>query len=170
MCFLFIAKSKSQSQHLKVKISKSTLAVLGTHTHNLRRAARAASAARARGARAARVAALQLAPPSPSAARAERADAPAPAAARAPVMMCAADCFPGEPPFPGAPGPGGIFVVVHGVVTCAQLFDPCVAHFFPDLRFSGRVYGTHTQTKKGGQGWCPHLRGPPKFTHVDSDC
>ena len=92
--FLFIAKSKSQSQ------------VLGGAFH-LRRAARGE-----RGARAARVIALQLAPPSPIAARAERADAPAPAAARAPMMMR---------------GLGPFFSVVQGAVTVTQVFGSHVA-------------------------------------------
>ena len=71
--------------HLKVKISKSSARGCLPPSHHLRRAARAARGAR--GTRAARMVALQLAPPSPIAARAERADAPAPAAARAPMMM-----------------------------------------------------------------------------------
>ena len=66
----------------------------------------------ARGARAARVIALQLAPPSPIAARAERADAPAPAAARAPMMMR---------------GLGPFFSVVQGAVTVTQVFGSHVA-------------------------------------------
>ena len=68
----------SQSQNLKVKCSgvPSSLAPSA-----------------ARGARAARVIALQLAPPSPIAARAERADAPAPAAARAPMMISLGPLF-----------------------------------------------------------------------------
>ena len=65
-----------------------------------------------RGARAARVVALQLAPPSPIAARAERADAPAPAAARAPMMMR---------------GLGPFFSVVQGAVTVTQVFGSHVA-------------------------------------------
>ena len=64
------------------------------------------------GARAARVIALQLAPPSPIAARAERADAPAPAAARAPMMMR---------------GLGPFFSVVQGAVTVTQVFGSHVA-------------------------------------------
>ena len=82
---------------LKVKISQCS---------------RARAARGERGARAARVVALQLAPPSPIVARAERADAPAPAAARAPMMMR---------------GLGPFFSVVQGAVTVTQVFGSHVA-------------------------------------------
>ena len=90
----------SQSQILKVKCSgvPSSLAP--------------SAASGERGARAARMVALQLAPPSPIAARAERADAPAPAAARAPMMMR---------------GLGPFFSVVQGAVTVTQVFGSHVA-------------------------------------------
>ena len=88
--FLFIQKSNSQSQVLGGAFLPRTIC----------------------GARATRMVALQLAPPSPIAARAERADAPAPAAARAPMMMR---------------GLGPFFSVVQGAVTVTQVFGSHVA-------------------------------------------
>ena len=84
LLFLFILKSKSQREHLS---SARGGAFLPRTT-------------------------FKLAPPSPIAARAERAEAPAPASARAPIVMR---------------GLGPFFSVVQGAVTETQVFGSHVA-------------------------------------------